>query len=80
MITKERILAEIRRSVSAEKRAYELQLQLPEKLELIHKIKPDHPTGIEAYWHNRFRDKRMRGEWFNLTSQDVKAFRRRSFM
>ena len=68
------------RSVSAEKRAYEVQLQLPEELKLIHKIKTDDPPGIEAYWHHRFREKRIRGEWFNLTSQEVKAFRRRKFM
>ncbi len=70
----------IGKSVSAEKRAYEVQLQLPEELKLVHKIKTDDPFGIEAYWHRRFADKRMRGEWFRLTSQDVAAFRRRKFM
>ena len=70
----------IGRSVSAEKRAYEIQLQLPEELKLIHKIKTDDPVGIESYWHQRFSDKRVRGEWFGLTSQDVKVFRRRKFM
>lgn len=70
----------IGRSVCAEKRGYEVQLRLPEELMLIHKIKTDDPVGIEAYWHRRFADKRMRGEWFGLTSQDVKAFRRRKFM
>jgi len=70
----------IGRSLSAEKRAYEVQLQLPQELKLIHKIKTDDPAGIEAYWLHRFRDNRMRGEWFNLTSYDVKAFRRRKFM
>lgn len=70
----------IGRSVSAEKRAYEIQLKLPEELKLIHKIKTDDPVGIEAYWHKRFAEKRMRGEWFNLTPQDISAFRRRKFM
>jgi hypothetical protein len=70
----------IGRSVSAEKRAYEIKLQLPEELKLIHKIKTDDPVGIEAYWHQRFADKRQRGEWFRLTCQDVAAFRRRKFM
>jgi hypothetical protein len=70
----------IGKSVSAEKRAYEIQLQLPEELKLIHKIKTDDPSGIETYWHRRFADKRLRGEWFDLTRQDIAAFRRRKFM
>ena len=67
-------------SSSAERREYELKIQLPEKLELVHKIPTDDPVGIEKYWHNRFKDKRKGGEWFELSSSDVKAFRRRKFM
>ncbi len=70
----------IGRSVCAEKRAYEVQLVLPEELKLVHKIMTDDPVGIEAYWHSRFAYRRLRGEWFNLTAEDVRVFRRRKFM
>ncbi len=58
------------------RRGNELKIQLPENLDLIHEIKTDDPSGIETYWHNRFKTKRMNGEWFNLTPQDTKAFKR----
>lgn len=58
------------------RRGSELRIQLPESLDLIHSIKTDDPSGIEAYWHKRFEAKRMNGEWFNLNSSDIKAFRR----
>jgi hypothetical protein len=70
----------IGRSNDADRRAYELRIILPEKLEVIHKIKTDDPIGIEEYWHKRFRDKRKSGEWFELTRQDIEIFKRRKFM
>ena len=58
------------------RRGAELRIQLPEKMDLIHSIKTDDPSGIEAYWHRRFESKRMKGEWFDLSSADIKAFKR----
>lgn len=58
------------------RRGTEIRIQLPERLHLIHSIKTDDPSGIEAYWHKRFESKRKGGEWFNLTQADIRAFKR----
>lgn len=65
------------RSNSAGRRAYELAIQLPDRLEVVHVIDTDDAIGIERYWHQRFADRRANGEWFALTAPDIAAFRRR---
>lgn len=67
-------------SSNVERRNYDLGIKLPESLEILHKIATDDPVGIEDYWHNRFKDKRKQGEWFDLSKEDISDFKRRKFM
>lgn len=70
----------IGRTNSMGRRERELAIQLPERPRLVHSIKTDDPHGIERYWHDRFADRRKNGEWFELSRDDVAAFRRRRYM
>jgi len=66
----------IGRTNNVMRREGELSIELPEKLSPIHTIETDDPAGIEKYWHARFSQKRKNGEWFSLSAEDVKAFKR----
>jgi hypothetical protein len=66
----------IGRTLNPIRREGEVRLELPEKLAPIHYVQTDDPAGVEAYWHRRFADKRKQGEWFALTVEDVRAFKR----
>ena len=63
-------------TTSLNKRGRQIQLELPQEIELVHSIMTDDPVGVEAYWHKRFSSKRTRGEWFRLTKGDVAVFKR----
>lgn len=58
------------------RRTSELAIKIPVPPKTIHHIETDDPVGVEGYWHKRFAEKRGEGEWFNLSPEDVKAFKR----
>jgi len=66
----------IGRTNSVGRRGSELAIKIPVPPTTIHSIETDDPVGVEAYWHRRFSDKRGQGEWFVLSQEDVKAFKR----
>lgn len=70
----------IGKSNSPSRRYREVRLDLPDETLLVHTIPTDDPSGIEAYWHRRFSDKRVRDtEFFELVATDVAAFKRRKY-
>ena len=66
----------IGRTNSVGRRSSELSVKIPVPPRTIHSIETDDPIGVEKYWHNRFGGKRGEGEWFELSTQDVEAFKR----
>jgi hypothetical protein len=79
-LTKAGRFFKIGKTNAAGRREREIALQLPEKSSTVHVMRTDDPHGIEAYWHSRFASKRKNGEWFQLSAEDVAAFKRRKFM
>lgn len=66
----------IGRTNLVDRRLSELGATASIEQELVHEIKTDDPVGVEAYWHKRFQDKRMKGEWFRLNAAEVNSFRK----
>lgn len=57
------------------RRLGENRIELPGGAEPIHSIETADKTGIETYWHNRFKPKQMNGDWFNLSQTDINEFK-----
>jgi hypothetical protein len=70
----------IGKSNDPSRRFREVRLELPDETIQVHAIPTDDPSGIETYWHQRFAAKRVRStEFFLLSADDVRAFKRRKY-
>jgi hypothetical protein len=58
-------------SVDVQKRLKAFSVQPPFEYELIHSIPVDDMAQAELMLHEKFLDKRIRGEWFKLSDEDV---------
>jgi len=67
-------------SNNVERRFRELKTQMPYEGEILHTIATGDPEGIESYWHNFYKEKRLKGEWFNLSKADIRYFKKRKLM
>ena len=57
-----------------DKRIAPLQTGNPKKIEVIHLFESDHHVKLESWVHRQYMGKRMEGEWFELTKEDVDNF------
>jgi hypothetical protein len=70
-------LYKIGKANNPDKRGAGISLLLPHDLVAKHEIKTDCPYVLEKYWENRFRPKKKQGEWYDLNSEDIEAFKKR---
>lgn len=56
---------------SLQNRVKALKIQLPFKVHLLHRVAVSDPSAAERQLHQRFKDRRMNGEWFRLSQEDV---------
>jgi hypothetical protein len=62
-------------SQEVESRIAAIQSNVPIELKIEHVIKTDDMPIVERSFHEYFRDKCIRGEWFDLTKDDVSLFK-----
>lgn len=61
----------IGRTTNPKDRMKTFSVKLPFEVEYVCVIQTDNMYGLEQILHNRFADKRVNGEWFNLSPDDV---------
>ncbi|MBA2705837.1 MAG: GIY-YIG nuclease family protein [Blastocatellia bacterium] len=70
-------LVKIGRSQNPNIRLRSLMTGSVDKLELLHTIECQHPHAIERALHRTYSGKRVRGEWFKLTDEDIESIKQK---
>jgi hypothetical protein len=60
---------------SIDNRVNEIQTGNAKKIEVLEIFETEHHIKVESWMHKIHRQKRMEGEWFELTDEDVKHFK-----
>jgi hypothetical protein len=68
----------IGKTMNINRRLIQIQPALPFKTKLIHTIFSNNINKAELFLHEKFKDKRTNGEWFDLSKEDVKLLKRTS--
>ena len=65
----------IGRSINFEVREHHFMTKLPFAVEVVHLIKTADCVSVERFWHDKFSELRVRGEWFELGESEVAEFK-----
>jgi hypothetical protein len=53
------------------KRLQSLSTSIPHELQIVHRFVADSAEEAEAHLHKRFKEARIKGEWFRLTPEQI---------
>lgn len=65
----------IGKSVDVEKRKKKVELDVGEKLEILHRFSSNDYSRAEFILHQKYAELRLKGEWFDLTSREISEIR-----
>lgn len=65
----------IGKTTNLDKRIEGLSTIIPEEVKLLHVIKSNDYSKCEKYFHDKYKNKRKKGEWFILSVSDIKEIK-----
>lgn len=59
-----------------DKRIKQLQTGSTEKITLVDKFLSEYPFKLESYFHYKYKDNKVNGEWFYLSEENLNDFQK----